>query len=133
MKALVFSLLFMTLAGASPASAWTVSVKATQFHYNIEYTPKVFFYQDAYIKKEWPVKACNKKVFDGVEKNFLSLFKKKIEIKSKKKHPDEIIYQDGKKSWRIVQASPFGIFLTQFPNRVISLMTAEEQACGKRK
>lgn len=119
------------MAGAGPAFAWIVAVKADKFHYNIDYSKKSFSYKDAYIKKEWPLKACNKKVFDKVESDFKASFKKRIETKTKKKYPDEISYQEDKKTTRIAQASPFGIFLTQFPNRIIYLMTEEEQACGK--
>lgn len=131
MKTLILSLLFFTVAGAGQAQAWTVSVKADKFSYEIDYTKKNFSYKDAYIKKEWPVKACNKKVFDKVQRDFQTAYKKRAELKGK--FPNKIIYQEDRKSHQIAQSSPFGVYLTQFPNRVISLMTEEEHACKHKK
>lgn len=128
MKLLILSFFFASTIGfAQQSLAWTVSVKGPHFDYQIEFSKKNFAYKDTYIQKNWPVKTCNKKVFEKVVKDFHAAFKKRIVVKGK--FPDQIAYQEDKKSVQIAQNSPFGIFLTQFPNRVINLMTAEEQAC----
>lgn len=132
MKFLILSFFFASTIGfAQQSLAWTVSVKGPHFIYQIEFSKKNFAYKDAYIQKNWPVKTCNKKVFEKVVKDFHTAFKKRIVVKGK--FPDQIAYQEDKKSVQIAQNSPFGIFLTQFPNRIIYLMTEEEAACKSHR
>jgi len=127
MKFLILSLFLICALGFETSWGWSVSVKGDRLNYNIDFTKKTFDYKDAYIQKNWPVKSCNKRVFEKVITDFHKSFKMRLELKGK--FPNQLTYKEDKKSYQIAQNSPFGIFLTQFPNRIIYLMTEEEQAC----
>jgi hypothetical protein len=127
MKFFLLFLFAMTMGFGQLSWGWSVVVKGEQLNYSINSDTKNFSYKDAYISKSWAIKPCNKKIFEKVEADFHTAFKKRVEVKGK--FPQQLTYTENKKPLQVAQISPFGIFLTQFPNRVISLASEEEQAC----
>lgn len=111
-------------------SAKEIKVDYKDISYTVKQDTKKFFYQDKTLKKEYPLKACNKKQFEIFWAQY-RINKNDLTSLNKVHNKEPLILKDDNKTSKVDPDGKFGTFLTQIPNQILAFEINEKMECKK--